>query len=41
MVGKSQRRWRLFLRGFADDVSLPTSPSGAAVDYVPTQVFTE
>ncbi|MGI9120390.1 MAG: RES family NAD+ phosphorylase [Acidimicrobiales bacterium] len=41
MVGKSQRRWRLFLKAFADDVSLPASPSGAAVDYVPTQVFTE
>ncbi len=41
MGGKSPRPWLLFLRGFAEEVSLPASPSGAAVDYVPTQVFTE
>lgn len=40
-TGKSQRPWRLFLQGFAEDVSQPASPCGAAVDYVPTQVFTE
>ncbi len=41
VVGKRQRPWRLFLTGFAADVSQPASPGGAAVDYVPTQVFTE
>ncbi len=41
MVGKSQRPWLLFLRRFAQEVSQPVSPGGAAVDYVPTQVFTE
>jgi hypothetical protein len=41
LTGQSQRPWRLFLKGFADDVSLPANPAGAAVDYVPTQVFTE
>jgi hypothetical protein len=44
VVGKRQRPWRLFLKGFADDVSKPARPAipdGAAVDYVSTQVFTE
>lgn len=41
VVPKSQRPWLLFLKGFAVDVSRPASPGGAAVDYVPTQVFTE
>ncbi len=41
VVGASQRPWLLFLRGFATDVSRPTTPGGGAVDYVPTQVVTE
>jgi hypothetical protein len=39
--GKHLRPWLLFLRRFAEEVSQPVSPGGAAVDYVPTQVFTE
>jgi hypothetical protein len=41
MGGKSPRPWLLFLRGFAEEVSLPATPRGAAVEHVPTQVFTE
>jgi hypothetical protein len=41
MVGKSYRPWLLFLRDFAAEVCRPSTPEGAAVDYVPTQVFTE
>ncbi len=41
MVGKVQRPWRLFLKGFADNVSQPPDPGEEAVHYVPTQIFTE
>ena len=41
VVGKSQRPWRLFLKGFAEDVSQPPNPGEEAVHYVPTQIFTE
>ena len=41
MAGKSQRPWRLFLKGFSDDVSKPPNPGEETVHYVPTQIFTE
>lgn len=41
VVGKVQRPWRLFLKGFAEDVSQPPNPGEEAVHYVPTQIFTE
>ncbi len=37
----SQRRWRIFLKRFAKEVSIPPHPGGEATEYVPTQVFTE
>lgn len=41
MVGKVQRPWRLFLKGFAEPVSQPPDPGEEAIHYVPTQIFTE
>ena len=41
VVGKSSRPWLRFLEGFATQLSEPLGEGGAAVDYVPTQVFTE